>query len=151
MSQSYSRQNSIMDGADSATNANPPSQAMREVRNRASPLHVESVLGIQNDQPVEVPLVSNVQQSSPLSNSVRDGGGTGSGMNSPHTQSPLGNTLNPNVVPGLQDGRSPAAGRPDFLGYHARSPSFRGENQPSPLTEDGKTVSYARNNNRSIL
>ena len=120
------------------------SQSEEEDKSRTSPLHVESILGIKIDQPIDPLLVGVQQQPSPLSNSVRDGGG--SGLNSPHTQqSPLGSTLNPNVIGGVQDGRGP--GRPDMLGFPVKSPSFRssiGENQPSPLAEDGKTVSLLK-------
>ena len=142
LAQSYSRQNSVMSGVEGG--GNNPSQP-EEDSNRVSPLQVESILGIKNDQPID-PILVGVQQSSPLSGSVRDGGGggVGSALNSPHTQTPLGSALNPNIVVGMQDGRSPAPGRPEILGFPARSPSFRstGENQPSPLTEDGKTVSF---------
>ena len=75
-----------------------------------------------------------------MSNSLRDGEGSRSNMNSPLTQSPAGSMLTPNV---MGEGRGMAAGRPDLLGFPVRSPSFRGggEKQPSPLAEDGKTVS----------
>lgn len=127
----YSRQNSTVPGAkDSHSN---PSQSVIEEDN--GPFQVESILGIKSERPVDS---GAKQSSSPVSNSLRDGGeGAGGNLNSPHTQLPPGTGM------GTQEGgRSPAPGRPDLLGFPARSPSFRGgEKQPSPLTEDGKTVS----------
>lgn len=126
----YSRQNSAVSGAKDARSN--PSQSVVEEGN--GPFQVESILGIKSDD-------SGVKQSSPVSNSLRDGSGggegTGSNLNSPHAQ------LAPNTGMGAQEGgRSPAPGRPDLLGFPARSPTFRGgDKQPSPLTEDGKTVS----------
>lgn len=126
--QSYSRQNSAVPGVKGdAPNTPHPAEGGGT---RVSPLQVESILGIKGDQP-------------PLSNSIREGGGSGSKVNSPLTQSPLGGNVTPNVVAGMQDGQSPAPVRPELLGFPAKSPSFRSiENQPSPLTEDGKSVSY---------
>lgn len=135
-SQPYSRQNSSRVKGDGSN----PSQSVED-GSHVSPLHVESILGIKDDQPIDPP----------LSNSRRDaGGGTGSNVNSPHTQSPLGSMLTPNVV----DGQSPVPtpGRPELLGFPAKSPSFRStENQPSPLTEDGKTVSWPKNKKEGYL
>ena len=130
--QMYSRQNSAVAGGVRGGAANTPHQS--EEGSRVSPLQVESILGIKGDQPVDPS----------LSNSMREGGGGGSNVNSPHTQSPHGGGSGgiPGVAQGIQDGKSPAPGRPELLGFPAKSPSFRSmENQPSPLTEDGKTVS----------
>lgn len=133
--QSFSRQNSSLAGRGGGGGEGNSSPCPKRDRSQAN-LHVESILGIKDDQPINSPLVSAVQASSPLGNSVKDGsgggGGGGSAANSPHLQSPLGGMLAPNVT---------APGRPDLLGFPVRSPSFRSESQPSPLTEDGKTVS----------
>lgn len=132
----YSRQNSAAlrakDGRSQSTT--------EENSNRVNPLQVESILGIKSDHPVDSRTVGASQSSPPVGNSLRDAGGgegSGSNVNSPHPQSPMGGMLAPSVAVGPQEGRSP---RPDLLGFPARSPSFR-DKQPSPLTEDGKTVS----------
>ena len=148
-----SRQNSTAPGAKE-DGLNPPPSSAKEDGNR---FPVESILGIDGDHPIDPALVGVKQLSSPMSNSLRDSGGgggaggggggdgPGSNLNSPHTQSPHG-MLTPNIAAaGMQEGgRSPGPGRPDLLGFPARSPSFR-ESQPSPLTEDGKTVSFPLN------
>jgi len=131
-SQHFSRQNSTVPVARSSTD----SSVSKQSDERASPLHVESILGIKDDQPIDPPLSNSMRDAAP------GGGGSGSNINSPHTQSPMGGMLTPNVVVGMEDGQSPAPGRPELLGFPAKSPSFRTtENQPSPLAEDGKSVS----------
>lgn len=135
-----SRQNSTVAPGAKDDGPNPPPKDSNQ-------FPVESILGIEGNHPIDPALVGVKQLSSPMSNSLRDGGGGGGGdgpgsnLNSPHTQSPHG-MLTPNIAAmGMQEGgRSPGPGRPDLLGFPARSPSFR-ESQPSPLTEDGKTVS----------
>lgn len=123
----------------------------------STPPHVDRMVSIQDDHSIDPPLVG-VQQSSPkVANSLRPRSKSGgSNLNSPHTtQSPLssgggggggGGMLTPPnvVVSGMQDGRNPAPGRPELLGFPARSPSFHSENQPSPLTEDAKIVSHVK-------
>lgn len=137
----YSRQNSAVSRAKE-DRSQPPTE--EDGGNRV-PFQVENILGIKSDHSGAGSAPTG-QPSPPVSNSLRDSGGgegPGSNVNSPHTESPLGSTLTPNVVLGAQEGRGPAPGRPDLLGFPARSPSFRGgDKQPSPLTEDGKTVSY---------
>lgn len=148
-SQQYSRQNSAVPPGVKGDASQPPSQ---EDRSRVSPLHVESILGIKDNQPIDPP----------LGNSLREGGGGGGGgvgsnVSSPHTQSPHGDAAGGGsgggggngamLVPGGvaaaggQDRQSPAPGpgRPELLGFPAKSPSFRG--QPSPLAEESKSVS----------
>ena len=142
----YSRQNSsVAGGAGMKGGAVTTPEEDGGGRGKSGvPLPVENVLGM------EAPLVGVQQSSPPLSNSLRGGGKSGgSNLSSPHAaaQSPLGGSgsglLTPNVMAGgMQDGRSPAPGRPELLGFPARSPSFRSENQPSPLTEDAKMVSW---------
>ena len=140
--ETYSRQNSSSMGGTKGGVATPSQSEDDGGSNRTGiPPSVDSLLGIQDEAPL-----MGVQQSSPLSNSLRSGGGKsgGSNLSSPHTtQSPHGaGMLTPNVVVGgSQDGRSPAPVRPELLGFTARSPSFRSENQPSPLTEEAKMVS----------
>ena len=152
---SYSRQNSSLGTVGVKGGVSTPPQPEEDNSRGGIPLPVERILGIQDDHPIDPPLV---QSSPPISNSLRGGAGGGgsksgsSNLSSPHaTHSPLGSgggsaggggMLTPNVVVGgVQDGRSPAPGRPELLGFPARSPSFRPENQPSPLTEDSKIVS----------
>lgn len=140
----YSRQNSAVPRAKE-DHSQPAT--VEDGSNRVSALQVESILGIKGDHSGKGSTPAG-HSSSPVSNSLRDDGGEGSGsnVNSPHTQSPMGGTLTPNVAVGAQEGRSPAPGRPDLLGFPARSPSFRGgDKQPSPLTEDVKTVSCISN------
>ncbi len=149
---SYSRQNSSV-AVGVKGGVATPSQSEGDTSRGGIPLPVESILGIHDDPP----LVGVQQSSPPLSNSLKGGaaggGGAksdGSNLSSPRAiHSPLGGggggsggMLTPNVVVGgVQDGRNPAPGRPELLGFPARSPSFRSENQPSPLTEDVKMVS----------
>lgn len=135
----YSRQNSAIPGGKDA-HSNNPSQPSSEEDNR--PFKVDSILGLKGDRPADS---GAKQSSSPMGNSLRDGISEG-GLNSPHTQSPMtGSLLTPSTggVGTQEGGQSPAPGRPDLLGFPTRSPSFRGgDKQPSPLTEDGKTVSF---------
>lgn len=122
-------------------------------RKTSEPMQVENILSIRNDQAINpnhpiasAPLMRGIQQSpstssSPLANSMR-GGGDGEGvLGSPHMASPLSGSLNPSVMAEMQDRRSPVPGRPELLHFPVRSPSFRGESQLSPLTEDSKKVS----------
>ena len=141
------RTNASMNSALPRTDGGDPGRTSKDN------LQVEGLLGIKNDQLVNTmvpsPRLGGVQQSSstsssPLANSARGGGLDGEGvLGSPHVESPRNATMNANVVSDMHDRQSPAPApaRPDLLGFPVRSPSFRGENQPSPLTEDTKNVS----------
>ncbi len=94
---------------------------------------------------------SSSTSSSPLANPAsRGGGGTiaadggDSALDSPCVVgSPRSSaTLNSASSGSAGSNRqNPAPARPDLLGFPVRSSSLRGENQPSPLTEDTKNVS----------
>ena len=96
---------------------------------------------------------SSSASSSPLANSTRSLGGGGGGLDndlvsgSPRMDSPHNSvTLNATTAGTVGSERqSPAPARPDLLGFSIRSPSIRGEKQPSPLTEDTKNLSATKN------